>query len=114
MRVQNQPQQNRVVHEIIASDIPKDKKIAMTLQAATLSNKKEPNHGFQIFLPTIWAAGPRFLSGGAVLFQGRPFAKLSGPLPEGVSMSALPPKADIRWLCRYVRFVPKADKTATQ
>jgi hypothetical protein len=59
MRVQNQPQQNRVVHEIIASDIPKDKKIAITLQAATLSNKKEPNHGFQIFLPTIWAAGLR-------------------------------------------------------
>jgi len=24
-------------------------------------------------------------------------------------MSALPPKADIRWLCLYVRFVPKAD-----
>jgi hypothetical protein len=41
------------------------------------------------------------------LFQDRPFAKVSRPLPDGGSMSALPPKADIRWLC--IRFVPIAD-----
>jgi len=100
MTVQNQPQQKRVVHEIIASDKPKDKKIAMALQAATVSNKKDRltvhdnRHGTPVFRRCRGVT--------------RPFVKTKSQ-PDIGSMSALPPKPDIgraRW---DVCFVPKAD-----